>query len=377
MKKNLFIEIIDLKKYFSNYNKESRRITFYSESSIYYQYFESYINYILDNSDYSLSYVTSDPDDLIFSLNNTKIKTFYSRLLLPVITSGTDAKALIYTMPDLDTYQNIKRSKNNNVEHIYLFHAMMSSHMAYKKGAFDNYDTVFCVGEYHNKEIRRTEEIYNLKSKKLINSGYPYLENLYQKNNNLTDNNNILIAPSWHEGNIFENCIQDLVTSLLKANYEVIVRPHPELLKRNPKIVYSVEKHFKKNPNFKLETDLDNNFSIQKSALLITDWSGISFEYAFANERPVLFVNAKMKVQNNAYLKLNIDPLEIKVRKEIGKCIDIKDIFKINEYVKEILHNKQKYVKKIIACRKKYLYNWGNSSKVGGDYILSLLRKEK
>jgi hypothetical protein len=69
--------------------------------------------------------------------------------------------------------------------------------------------------------------------------------------------------------------------------------------------------------------------------------------------------------------------LEIKIRKEIGKCIDIKDTYKINEYVNEILHNKQKYVKEIIACRKKYLYNWGNSSKKGGDYILSLLRKEK
>ena len=377
MKNNILTEIIDLKKYFSNDNKESRQITFYSESSIYYQYYESYINYILDNSDYSLSYVTSDPDDLIFSLSNTKIKTFFSRLLLPVITSGTDAKALIYTMPDLDTYQNIKRSKNTNVEHIYLFHAMMSTHMAYNKGAFDNYDTVFCIGEYHNKEIRRTEEIYNLKSKKLVNSGYPYLENIYQKDNSTTDNNIVLIAPSWHKGNIFETCMQDLVTSLLIDNYKVIVRPHPELLKRNPKIVFSVEENFKKYSGFKLETDLDNNFSIQKSAVLITDWSGISFEYAFANERPVLFVNTEMKVQNNEYSNLNIEPLEIKIRKEIGKCIDIKDIVKINKYVEEILHNKQKYVKEIIACRKTYLYNWGNSSKEGGDYILSLLKKGK
>ena len=376
MKKNIFTEISDLKKYFSNDNKESRQITFYSESSIYYQYFESYINYILDNSNYSISYVTSDPNDLIFSLKSVKIKTFYSRLLLPIITSGTDAKALIYTMPDLNSYHNIKRSKNPQVEHIYLFHAMMSSHMAYNKGAFDNYDTIFCVGEYHNKEIKKTEEIYNLKLKKLINAGYPYLENIIHKNNNIVDNM-VLIAPSWHDGNIFETCMKDMVASLLKENYDVIVRPHPELLKRNPKIVFSVEQNFKKYPRFKLETELDNNFSIQKSAVLITDWSGISFEYAFANERPVLFVNTDMKVQNNEYSNLNIEPLEIKIRKELGKCINIKDIIKTNKYVKELLDNKQKYVKEIIACRKKYLYNWGNSSKVGGDYIMSLLKKGK
>jgi hypothetical protein len=84
-----------------------------------------------------------------------------------------------------------------------------------------------------------------------------------------------------------------------------------------------------------------------------------------------------MKVQNTEYSNLNIEPLEIKIRKEIGRCIDIKDIFKINRFIKEILHNKQEYVKEIFVCRKKYLYNWGNSSTEGGKYILSLLRKEK
>jgi len=374
MKKNILTEIRDLKKYFSNDNKEYRQITFYSERSIYYQYYEDYINYILENSDYSISYVTSDPDDSIFSLNNTKIKTFYSKTLLSFITSGTDARALIYTMPDLNTYY-IKRSKNSHVEHIYLFHAMMSSHMAYKKGAFDNYDTIFCIGNYHNLEIRKTEEIYKLKSKMLINAGYPYLESIYNKKDKVVDNKVILIAPSWHKGNIFETCMQDLVSSLLKDHYNVIVRPHPELMKRNPEVISKVGEHFKNSPNFKLETALDNNYSVHKSEILITDWSGISFEYAFANERPVIFINTKMKVHNMEYSKLNIEPLEIKIRKELGINIDIKDVSKINNFIKETMHNKQKYINEIIECRKKYLYSWGNSSKKGGDYIINLIRK--
>jgi len=376
MKKNIFTEIRDLKKYFSNDNEEFRQITFYSDRSIYYQYFEEYINYILDNSDYSISYVTSDPDDLIFSLNNPKIKTFYSRTLLSFITSGTDAKALIYTMPDLNTYY-IKRSKLSHVEHIYLFHAMMSSHMAYNKGAFDNYDTIFCIGDYHNKEIRKTEEIYKLKTKKLINAGYPYLECLHNKKTDVIDNNTILIAPSWHKGNIFETCIRDLVSNLLNENYKIIVRPHPELLKRNPKVIFNVGDYFKNSQNFKLETDLDSNFNIQKSAILITDWSGISFEYAFANERPVIFINTEMKVHNLEYSKLNIEPLEIRIRKELGLSIDVKNVSNINNIVKEITRNKQKYISEIIKCRNKYLFNWKDSGKIGGDYFISLLSDNK
>ena len=72
-------------------------------------------------------------------------------------------------MPDLDNL-HIKRSEEYPVHYIYLFHSMYSVHSYLRKGAVDNYDTIFCVGPHQTKEIRETEKVYGLKTKKLLSS---------------------------------------------------------------------------------------------------------------------------------------------------------------------------------------------------------------
>ncbi len=59
-------------------------------------------------------------------------------------------------------------------------------------------------------------------------------------------NNTVLIAPSWHEGNIFEVCMTELVKTLLKDGYQVIVRPHDELVKRNKNLIIGFCKGIRK-----------------------------------------------------------------------------------------------------------------------------------
>ena len=64
-------------------------------------------------------------------------------------------RVFIMTMPDLGTFY-LKRSVHP-VHYVYLFHNMVSSHMTFKPGAFDHFDTIFCVGPHHIDEIRKTE----------------------------------------------------------------------------------------------------------------------------------------------------------------------------------------------------------------------------
>lgn len=101
------------------------------------------------------------------------------KYFLSALISKLDAKALIMTMPGLNQF-HIKRSINK-VCHIYVFHAILSTHMIYRKGSFDCYDTIFCVGPHHIEEIRKMEQLENLKPKELIEAGYPWLETIYNK----------------------------------------------------------------------------------------------------------------------------------------------------------------------------------------------------
>ncbi len=121
--------------------------------------------------------MSSDPTDPIFNNTNPRIKTFYSFLLFHALIMNSDAKAFIMTMDDLHQF-SIKRAFNPHVEHIYAMHAMNSTTMSHRKGSFDYYDTIFCVGEYQKEEILARENKYNLKAKKLLEIGYPQIDNI-------------------------------------------------------------------------------------------------------------------------------------------------------------------------------------------------------
>ena len=189
---------------FNQLDLDERSIVFYSESSVLlYPYAEQIINELEKNGQ-KICYVTSSKVDPV--LNNKKIKTFYigdgsarTKFFLEL-----KAIVLIMTLPDLETY-HIKRSKVFPVHYVYLFHSMNSTHMEFQKNAFDHFDSIFCVGPYQIQEIRATEQLYNLKQKKLIECGYGLLDkllktrSLHEQQTFVSKNNKkkILIAPSW------------------------------------------------------------------------------------------------------------------------------------------------------------------------------------
>ena len=381
--RNFIWQITSIKQLLGKENRELRSILFYSESSIYYLYFEDIINYILENSEHSICYITSDPNDPVFKLQNDRFKVFYiSNLMLAFVTVLLDSEVLIFTMTDLGQF-HIKRS-TKNVNHIYVFHAVMSTHMVYQKGAFDHYDTIFCVGPHHVNEIKKTEEYYGLKKKQLVKVGYHLIEKIYAdhlkfKCSKLLENNKytrILVAPSWNEGNIIETCIDELLINLLKAGYEVVLRPHPEIFKRNKRKIDLIESKFYSYDKFQLETELNSVANFHRSDILITDWSGIAFEYAFGTERPVVFINTPPKIHNDEYKEIGIEPLEVKLRESIGIVLDLEDIKDIVIEIKKLLIDHTHYCEEIIRLREKYIFNWNYSTQAAGQYILQYIDNE-
>src|SRR3989339_290324 len=181
----IFHEIGEAIRYFSA-SKKHPEITFYSESGIYYQNFRATIDELLAKSGYTLLYITSDQKDPIWEIakKNNRLRPFFIKGLLPIIFPFISTKTVILTMSDLHNF-HIKRS-TNQVNHIYIFHAINSTHMVYNPRAFDHYDTIFCVGKHHTEEIRKTEEIYKLPAKTLIDVGYSWLEDLESAYKNAT-----------------------------------------------------------------------------------------------------------------------------------------------------------------------------------------------
>ncbi len=374
-------EKADYKKFFKD---DEKQLVFYSEKSGFYKYFENIIDYILKNSDIVIHYVTSDPEDAIFQKNEPRIIPYYigDKRLIPFMMK-MDADMVVMTMPDLETY-HIKRSYvRKDVEYVYIMHGLLSTHMVLRKGALDHYDTILCVGQHTIDEIRETEKIYNLPPKRLIPCGYSLIENLRRAYEQMPKKENskkqILVAPSWQKDNIIESCIDDILSQILDKSFKIIIRPHPEFIKRYPaKINDFIEKYKSKvNDDFIIETDFSSNSTVFESDILISDWSNIAYEFAYATRKPVLFINTPKKVMNPEYTKLKNQPLDITLRNQVGISLNLDQLDKVYYSCEELLNSSEKYAGVIDGIVEKYVFNFGKSAEVGGKYIIDRLKEKE
>ena len=370
----------ELKKFKKLTDKE-RSIVFYSENESYTVHFEKLIKELTNVRHLTVCYVTSSKDDPILNSSNAKILSFY-------IGDGTartnffinlKADILVMTMPDLQTF-HIKRSKVHNVHYVYVFHSMVSTHMIYRKNAFDSFDTIFCVGKHHVNEISKNEKKYGLSSKKLVEFGYEKLEQLMdevEKNSKIKsiekNNRTILVAPSWSTNGLIETRGDEIIQTLLDSGYDVILRPHPMTYKKSQKTIKNIEKKFQKNIHFKLELDIRNSNSFFLSDCMISDWSGVAIEYAFALEKPVLYVDIPKKINNHDYNDLEIIPLEEKIRSQIGAIISPLELSNLSSEIENLCLNIEQNRKKIQTVKEETVFNLGKSEKYGAMYLLEFL----
>ena len=376
----LLKETVDFYCFFFRIPKAEKAIVFYAEHEGYYPYFEGLIKKLTGECKQTLCYVTSDPDDSILKKSESQIRTFYLNKLLPFFMAFVNCKVFVMTLTDLNQF-HLKRSINP-VHYVYVFHSLVSTHMVYRYSAFDHYDSILCCGPHQVEEIRRHEKQNGIPPKRLTKAGYYRLERIYESYYQKysldkpfsTTKGTILIAPSWGVANVLESCGEHLVELLLEAGYGVIVRPHPETVRRSPGLMALFASRFGNNPNFTLETSVATDDSLLQADLLITDYSGIALEYAFGTERPVLFLDVPPKIQNQRFKELNLEPLEFSIRSKIGVIVSPEKLKTIPQLISKLMTNGVTYKKHLAELRKQYVYSFGHSSDIGARYIINLAR---
>lgn len=378
-KEQLKKEKDDYKNFFKIVNKH---LVFYSESNGFYKYYKGIIEYLLKNTNLTIHYITSDYNDDIFKLEkvNNKIKAYYiGEKKLITLMMKMDADVVVMTMPDLGNY-HIKRSYvNKNIEYIYIPHGMDSLNLTMRTGSMDHFDTVFTTGKHQMDEAVKTNEIYDLKNRKLFKWGYSLLDDMIKNYENLKNKNQeqtVLIAPSWQKDNIIDLCLDEILDCLCKNKYKIVVRPHPQQVRHMQEKFDMLKEKYSNQKNVIIQTDFSSNSTVFNASLLITDWSGIAYEYSFTTKKPVIFIDTPMKIMNPEYEKLGVQPFNIWARDKIGKVIKTNEINCISEIVNDMLNNSEKYSKNINEIVEEYVYNLGNSDELGAKYILEAIQNK-
>ena len=368
----------DYKKFFKVVNKH---LVFYSESNGFYKYFKGMIEYILDNTNLTIHYITSDYNDNIFKLEkeNPRIKAYYiEEKKLITLMMKMDADVIVMTMPDINTY-HIKRSYiRKDAHYIWIPHDQGSSNLTLRPHGTDHYDTVFVTGKHQKEEELAFNKLYNLKDKKVFECGFPLLDDMIKEYKEVKNKKEktVLIAPSWQKDNIVDLCLDEILDNIKDEKYKIIVRPHPQHVRHMKEKFEQMKKQYENNKNIEIQTDFSKTDTVFNADLIITDWSGIGFEYAFTTKKPVLYIDTPMKIMNPHYKEIDVEPINIWARNEIGKSLKTDELDKIKDTINELLNSKDKYKKKITKLVDEYVYNLGNSAEVGAKYIIDVIQKK-
>ncbi|NQU57101.1 MAG: CDP-glycerol--glycerophosphate glycerophosphotransferase [Rhodospirillales bacterium] len=323
--------------------------------------------------------MTSEETDPLLSDPPPHIRSFFvgtgaARMLaLNYINAGVVAM----TMPDLNSF-HIKRSAAP-VHYTYIHHSMVSSQMVYRTAAFDHFDSILCVGPHHVEEMRAWESLKGLPPKQLFEHGYGPLDHIRQlakaagsPQQREGGGLNILLAPSWGPAGIMETIASEVTQTLLEAGHYMHVRPHPRTRQITPRAIDDLKQKFASHPRFDLREDTTDFDALLASHIMISDWSGVAMEFAFGLERPVLFLDVPRKINNLEYGLLDLLPLEVAYREEVGRVLSPEQISDLPAAITELHNHSVATASRIAAVRDRSIFNVGSSVARGAEIIASL-----
>ncbi|MEX0986484.1 MAG: CDP-glycerol glycerophosphotransferase family protein [Bacteroidales bacterium] len=354
---------------------EKADIIFYSEGKQYWPVFQPIVN-SLGSRGVPCAYLTSDKDDpgLGHQAKHFESRYIGNLTMTSVYLNRLKAKFVGMTTPQLDVMM-LRRSKN--VQHYgHIIHAPIDI-FTYRKFAFDYYDSVFCSGPHQIEGIQKLEEQRGTNKKLLLETGLTYYDVMIDEVKKMSvpkkKNQVVLVAPTWKEYSIINRFGTRFFECLLKdSTYQIIFRPHPQSYVSFPKLMDEIEDHLKDEPRVTIDRNQLGTESMARSDMMISDLSGVFWDYTFLYSKPVLLLKTEFDtIEGFEGSELDYEMWEMRERGRLGKEFDENDLDNISTIVGELLQNPPSV--QLEKLRKESVYNFGQAGEVAARQILEIV----
>ena len=356
--------------------REWRRIVIYSESGQDWHHFASVIGSLTAQGE-KVCYLSSDSNDQGLQQINPELKAFFigNGLIRTLCFQFLEAGIMVMTMVDFNTLQ-LKRSINP-VSYAFMFHSLISVHMADHEDSYDHFDAVLCAGPHQMKELRKREQMLGQKPKQLFEHGYERLETLMAERHappewTADEDIHVLLAPSWGEQTILNVCGLELVDVLMNAGFRLTLRPHYQTRWSAPEMIDQIADKYANNPRFNLIEQMGESDSLFDSHVMITDWSGAGMDYGMGLEKPVLYIDVPPKARNDWWPELGMEPFEMFVRDKIGDIIALDNLAAAPDMIRQMLADAAAFRRHVTELRQEWVYNPGDSASAAARAIVEL-----
>jgi hypothetical protein len=347
----------------------------YSEGKQYWNVFKPVLDEF-EKREKVLLFLTSSNDDPVFEANYAFIQAEY-------IGEGNKAFArlnmlqagfCLMTTPGLDVYQ-LKRSKM--VKHYsHVLHAPTDATM-YRLFGIDYFDSVLLTGNYQIKDIRILEKQRGLPEKRLEIVGCTYLDVYFEQLTHIPKEENhqftVLVSPSWGPSGLLARYGEKLLSPLISTGWRIIIRPHPQSKKSEAPMLESLGLKYQTSKNLEWDLERENIYSLTKADIMISDFSGIIYDYIFLYNKPVIYVKQGIDIRAYDADDIGKEPMnelwQFKTLENIG--IELKEEY--FDRIEDVIKNAAGSVELTQARQKAKEEAWqypGESGKRIADFMI-------
>lgn len=320
-----------------------------------------------------IKYLTQSQDDPAF---NEKYKFVIPEFIGEgnkgiTVMNYLNADIVLSTTPSLNIYQ-WKRSKKVKW-YIHILHAC-NDLILYRMFGIDYYDAVLVNGQFQIDHIKQLEELRNLSHKECLPIGLVYFDQIKNRLKKIKKLKNktpvILVAPSWGSSSLLNKYGSKLIDKLVDTGYRIIIRPHPQSFVSEKKTIQKLKNKY---PCIEWNEDNDNFNILNESDILISDYSGIIFDYILVFGKPVLYFDVDYDDSANDSTWLDITPWTFKKLPLIATKINEENVDNIQKIIKNNIYKKPD--KDMINKIKKEC--WVNAGKAATKIVDYMIEKER
>ena len=294
--------------------KEKIPFVFFSDDKRYWTTFRPVCDEF-EQRGIPLTYLTCSEDDPALSASYEYIRAEYIGEINRAVRrlNVMNAGICLSTTPGLDVFQ-WKRSKNTD-HYVHVFHSAWDA-TSYRMFGLDYYDAVIVNGQFKAEQLRKLEQLRHLPAKEIEVLGLPYLDAMDAKlraaessgQNVLSQDTadamaagtndgtvtetpvrTVLLAPSWGESGILVRFGERILDALVATGYRIVVRPHPQSWTSDKSVMDTLQAKYPEGELLSWNRDIDNFDILQQSDIMISDFSGVTLDYALVFDKPLIY----------------------------------------------------------------------------------------
>ena len=137
-----------------------------------------------------------------------------------------------------------------------------------------------------------------------------------------------------------------------------------------------LEARYKDNANIVWDYERDNIYSLKKADIMISDFSGIIFDYTFLCDKPVIYVADNIDLRPYDAYDLGKELWQFETLKKMGIKLDENNFENIAEVIKNASDSKELSEQRKIAKETAWM-NIGNAGKNIVDFMIQKEKKKK